>query len=806
MGMIIAPHLIGALGEYGIHNAAMLSGGYVSWVPPTSTASVRTLTFSGWRQRGELSQMHIIFEASMPGFSPDKIEFTAADKIRVRLESGGDMSTVALFRDPAAFMHICVIIDLSNATVADRVKVYVNNVRQTLSGTTFTDANFVNFKTNTNIHRLHDSVIDPGSYDFKGYAANDIVTEGQYAASDFAEVSAVTGNWVAKKQVVTYGTNGFFLDYAKDNGGTPSLGDDLGTDASGNGNHFTVNGTVIQVTSTPTNVYATLNPLVSGSYTFNLSNGNLTTGATSAVDLAGRCASLMPDSGKWYWEIVLQRGVMYPYIGVTQQGSISHNTTSGCYFTLAYRPAGGVLASSGTALGTITTTSTGVTTANDNDIVQFALDLDNDKLWIGVNGVWFNSGSPSSGINEQFSWTTHKAISPMISDYNSEAFGTTFAFSDADFTYTPPTGFKSLCTDNLPAMVATDKNVNNHFKTVLYTGDGVAIGSGGQVIDTGLPQVDFAWIKGRDTLYYHRVFDTARGAAKQVPTNATDAEATTTEELQTFSGSTFTLGLFVGVNELNKEYAAWCASLPNSKTSGWTGSPTITPSKEIYNTDLGMSVVTYTGNGSLNQTIPCEMLNILGQKAAFIIIKDRDSTTNWPVYHKDMTDDYNCYLNGTWAQSPDGHYDTSLNTTGGLVGIASGDVSATNINTNTYVAYVFAESDFIKIGSYVGNGSADGPMVNAGISPEWWMVKSTGVENWLINDAARPGYNPTGDYLFANLSNAEGGAGTEYVDLVSNGVKARTTGASANSTGVTYTYIMIGQPTGAKNANEATAR
>ncbi len=97
-----------------------------------------------------------------------------------------------------------------------------------------------------------------------------------------------------------------------------------------------------------------------------------------------------------------------------------------------------------------------------------------------------------------------------------------------------------------------------------------------------------------------------------------------------------------------------------------------------------------------------------------------------------------------------------------------------------------------KVGSYVGTGSASaGPYIDLGFEPSFFLTKSVGTEQWLALDNKRPNYNPTGEYLYANLVNVAGGLGSEYTDFLSSGIKLRTTGASANSSGVTYIYLAM---------------
>ena len=177
-----------------------------------------------------------------------------------------------------------------------------------------------------------------------------------------------------------------------------------------------------------------------------------------------------------------------------------------------------------------------------------------------------------------------------------------------------------------------------------------------------------------------------------------------------------------------------------------------------------------------------------------IIVKDLDTaSTSWPVYHEYAASDAetdNLVLNTTAALFDDA---TKWNDTAPTSTVFSiGTNSTVNANTKRYFFITFRSvAGVCKVGSYIGNGNADGPYIDLGFKPAFFMAKSTGVENWVMLDNQRPNYNPTGGYLFANLTNVEAGLGSEYTDFLSSGIKLRTTGASANSSGVTYIYLAM---------------
>ena len=121
------------------------------------------------------------------------------------------------------------------------------------------------------------------------------------------------------------------------------------------------------------------------------------------------------------------------------------------------------------------------------------------------------------------------------------------------------------------------------------------------------------------------------------------------------------------------------------------------------------------------------------------------------------------------------------------------DNSGDYVTWDDYIMYSFASKDgHCKVGSYTGNGSADGPMIHTGFKVGWLMVKTiTNNGNWLQYDSVRQGYNLENDYLYANSANAEADGGSSGVDLLSSGFKIRNTYNDMNSSGDTYIYLAL---------------
>jgi hypothetical protein len=320
-----------------------------------------------------------------------------------------------------------------------------------------------------------------------------------------------------------------------------------------------------------------------------------------------------------------------------------------------------------------------------------------------------------------------------------------------------------------------------HFQPALYTGNGTTQAIGGLEF-----QPDFLWFKSRTSTAWHLLVDAVRGNTKGLASNVTDSEYTTAGGLLTFDSNGFTVthtGTWGSLNSSGNNIVAWTWNAGGSTVTNTDGT---IPSQVRANTDAGFSIVTYTGNGSANQTIG----HGLGKDIDMVIVKNRDDTDNWRVWHSGLSGDtYYLGLNQTFGQSSsstvfNGHSSTTFTV---------GTDPSTNGSTEALIAYCFAGVDgFSKFGSYTGNGSTDGPFVYTGFRPAFLLIKNTtGTNSWVLWDATRNPYNVGTQYLLANSSNGEG-SGSQF-DLLSNGFKIKETGSGVNGSGNTLIYMAFAE-------------
>ena len=232
-------------------------------------------------------------------------------------------------------------------------------------------------------------------------------------------------------------------------------------------------------------------------------------------------------------------------------------------------------------------------------------------------------------------------------------------------------------------------------------------------------------------------------------------------------------------------YVGWSWSTGTSFTNdaSSTGVGTIDSTGSASDTG-GFSIVSYTGTGS-NGTIK----HGLSSAPSMIIFKAR-GTGNWLIYHQEIGNTHGVFLNTTSAKDDDATYFQDTDPTSSVFSIGT----STLVNdTNTYIAYCFAEKKgYSKFGSYTGNGNADSTFVYTGFRPAFVMVKRTdSTESWYIHDNKRDTFNPSDKHLLANSANAENAQ--EDIDLLSNGIKIRSTDNGYNASGSSYIYMAFAE-------------
>jgi len=435
---------------------------YLSKTFSTPTSS-KIFTFSFWVKKSQGSQsddMHI-FNNYVSGTSRLTCAIDGNENFKIENNNGSynlRFITDAEYRDINGFYHFVISVDTTQATESNRVKIYVNGVQETSFSTATYPSQNDDIKVPDASHTMYIGTFTGSAQFWDGIMTHFHFIDGTaYDASTFGETDATTGIWKPKTAPsVTYGTNGFFLKF--ENSGA------FGTDSSGNSNTFTVNGTMTQTIDTPSNVFATFNPLFrKGTDTPAFSNGN----TKATFDSGGNefaLTTLGATTGKYYTEIkwgtahgnaATATGILdMAYSGTADPNNSVTNAFG--YFGSGNKNVSGTSSAYGDSY-------------TSGDIISIAMDLDNSKLYFAKNGTWQNSGDPTSGatgtgaisiisgVTYGFFASDYSTTDAMINNGNGY-FGTTAVSSAQNpddgigiFEYAVPTGYKALCTKSINA-------------------------------------------------------------------------------------------------------------------------------------------------------------------------------------------------------------------------------------------------------------------------------------------------------------------------------------------------------------------
>jgi hypothetical protein len=421
-----------------------------------------------------------------------------------------------------------------------------------------------------------------------------------------------------------------------------------------------------------------------------------------------------------------------------------------------------------------------------NDILQCAYDADSGKFWFGKNNSWYDSsgtttGNPATGSNQTLT-ASAKEWFPFFQGNNTSSVAN-LNFGQRPFSYTPPTGFVALNTQNLPT--PTISNGAAYMAATTYTGTGSALSVSNAVNGVSF-QPDFVWTKPRSTAVGHTLFDSLRGVTKYLQSNTTGAEGTAATSLTAFNSDGFTVNSDTSTGANGVTYIGWQWNAGGSTVTNTSGSIS---AQVRANATAGFSVVTYTGNGTSGATVG----HGLGVAPSMVIVKQRtDSGTYWNSYHISIGNGSAIDLNTTSAASASSFYWNNTSPTSSVFSISTNGTGYTNVSGKNYVAYCFAAvAGYSAFGSYTGNGAADGVFVYLGFRARFLMIKRTdSTGGWVMLDTARDTYNDVDNYLYANSSAANAGS-SNVLDINSNGFKIRNSWTDINASGGTYVYMAF---------------
>lgn len=571
---------------------------------------------------------------------------------------------------------------------------------------------------------------------------------------------------------------------------SPSLyGNDLGLGGEVRGNYATIDR----------------NTLFSGT----LSDGNLKLqGGNDCI------ATIGVRSGKWYWESTIEAlgtgGDVghWGIVALDHQSSENFVVTSGSRKDYILRRSDVQFGQEST-LGSITSITNPSINYNTSvgETLSFQLNLDSTpKTLIAKIGS-------TTVLNASFQYDGEKIIYPYFR--NNPNTRTVQNFGQRPFAVAAPSGFKSLCTHNLPDPVI--KKPTNYFDTILWTGNSATsyAGTTARTISGLGFSPGMLWAKARTSgggWNSNNITDVVRGAGRALTTDEAVAEYNVATDfgqggVGSFTSDGFniisgTAGGTANVNANGINYVGW-GWKTGTTVSGNTSGGSSKAYTESYDLTSGFSVIGYVGNLDENHSIP----HSLGDVPDFAIIKERNTTGyRWPVYHRDLprgTSESGFTTQGGWVDLSSTNIFNAADSS--YIGMSSTQVrlndvngSWSNDNNKNYIMYLWKEvPGFSKFGIWNNNNGNNGSFVVCDFKPAWIMLKNTdNTEGWYIIDNKRATFNsnaPQGAvYLRPDASGAEAAVigATAAIDIYSNGFKIKTTNpASGEISFGSRTYI-----------------
>ena len=821
MARAFVPHHISddsALGGSVIKNSLRLNRGDNTYLQATlGNSNLNKWTLSIWVKK-PVNGEHQAILASGDSSVYTMVNFGNSDRLKFTNYPGSNAGiyiTTRKFRDPSAWYHIVAIWDSGNSTAGDRMRLYVNGVRETA----FDQSDNPNQDQNSLINGNTQGGSDWGEgkhrigrfsnyTDYTGcyYAEVNFVDGQAYDPSYFGFTDPQTGIWMPKRYEGVYGSNGFRLDFS-DNSSTSTLG----IDKSPNGNDFTANNLSVSAgvgddssLDTPSNNFCTLNPLKTNpSARITFTEGNLQHNGVSGNNHLRSTSTMAVGSGKWYVEFKFISGYETSndtvQFGICTSGGHRDSNNDSLYYensinfkTLRYTMAGTFYV---TSANSTSSTTSGLTTFANGDVMGIALDMDNYKFYISKNGTFFSNGTgtqdPVTGANPLYSGShlssrRHQGWFFSISGYSAQV--VTADFGQQGFDYTPPTGFKSVCSKNMepelsPAIIDPEK----HFKCIVYSGTGST-----NQIDTIGFKPDLVWVKRKDDSSYHILTDSINGAGNYFVSNTADGLSSGGAQLiNQFRDNGFQVGTENAVNNSSGTYSAWCWKAGGAKVANTDGSIN---SQVSANTEAGFSIVQYTGTGA-SGTVG----HGLGRSPRIIFFRNHNGEGHdWNVYYNTPQGygagvrylQLNTNIIGTYATNK---YDGTAQSTTLTVNTAADN----NQSGQTITAYCWAQiPGYSRIGIYRGNGNDDGEFVHTGFRPRWvWVKNLDATQNWQVWDAARETENEMDQVYEFNSQNNSGSSSNTAIDFLSNGFKHRTSFQRSNST-ADFLFMAIAETVG----------
>ena len=450
---------------FNVANSCRFDGASSVMYVDTSSASTNKVTISAWIKRSKITADGFIITSYRDNNNRAKFGFGGADNLTYFMTEGGtdtEWNTTAKFRDIGAWYHVVAQLDNTQATFANRCKLFVNGVEYATSSSgssTQNSATAIIGNGTTSVGNSYYGGAYQGNW-FGGYMAQVAMIQGViHAPTDFGEFDEDSGIWKPIDITgLTYASYSFLLDFEDSS--------NLGNNASGSGlADLTEAGLAAtdQSTDTCTNNFATLNPLNSSSNDSHTpptySEGNLQSASPSSGGGYVGSSTIGVTNGKWFWEFKKSGGsATNIYNGIGNEvgtAEIARQSAVGVYFgnQVFYRPDGTKQIITN---GSNANSSYGASWTT-NDIIGIALDLDSSTNTVKL----YKNGASQGAINLPVNTDTWFFIVACGTDtvdtwqlnFGSPPYAISSGNTDGNgygnFEYSVPSGYYSLNTKNL---------------------------------------------------------------------------------------------------------------------------------------------------------------------------------------------------------------------------------------------------------------------------------------------------------------------------------------------------------------------
>jgi hypothetical protein len=507
------------------------------------------------------------------------------------------------------------------------------------------------------------------------------------------------------------------------------------------------------------------------------------------------------ETNAWGSDALTWAGVwLIPLSVLLKLGNINASGGKG-YYLSSWNPSRGI--GSNTAFNGSTLTSIA---AADAWGVGEVLSFDVDMSTIGSTDIIAKLDGSTIATNSSLAFNDEPYfICPQVqSNGSNRTWNGTFNFGASSFTTTPVSGHTGINTSIISTPTVT--NPSNFFKAVTFSGTGSA-----QNIDTLGFRPDLLIIKSATSSANWNWVDSVRGASELLWSNASVAQSEETSSVTGFRDAGFSVGSDTGsyVNISGQTMVTYGLKAGGATTSS-NGEGSIT-SEVTVASHGGFSIAKYTGTGA-NATFG----HGCSRAPKFILVRAYEQAYGWTAWHEGLTTgDYIIYLSGSAAESDQGGIAWQSTPPSSSV-ITLGSQTGQNGSGQVHICYSFARTPgLIGIGSYTGNGNADGPMVvvddgASGFKPAWIMFKNVSQAGygWSVFDVARDTIgNPNSTALAVNNATSNSSVASYKHDLLANGFKIRGNSGETNYSGNTIIYLAFAEnPFAGSTIDQAKAR